>query len=176
MSESEAPTPVEPLVQGLKGQVAHGPAKDWDKVGKTVAVQITAPVETVKWLRSNGYVLSRVFQESAARLMGSGELDRLDRQIEFHREQVTILEAAKVVLGDKKTEADAAESSTKQRLSEIQRLIDAYRLGGRTDREQFSFASSLRWIEARIAKSPTLRHEDPAQLLKTVSSAAQGDS
>lgn len=91
MSEAEPPTPAEPLVRGLKGNVALGPEKQWNKVGRSVPVQITAPIEVVQWLRSNGYVLPRVFQEAASRLMGGGELGQLERQLEYHREQVTLL-------------------------------------------------------------------------------------
>ncbi len=58
MSEAAPPTPVEPLVRGLKGNVAHGPEKQWDKVGRSVPVRGTVPIGVIRWLRANSYVLS----------------------------------------------------------------------------------------------------------------------
>lgn len=168
MAEAESPTPVGPLVRGLKGHVAHGPEKDWEKVGKTVPVQITAPVEVVQWLRSNGYVLSRVFQEAASRLMGGGELDRLEKQIEYHREQVTILEAAKATLGAKKEANEAAESAECERLDAIQRLADIFFEQGREDPSRFHRVANLNWIQGRLSRSQVLRGSRADDILELV--------
>lgn len=165
MSETEAPTPVGPPVRGLRAQVAHGPEKDWSRVGQTVPVQVTLPAEMLQWLRANDYVPSRVLREAVGRLMGSGELDRLERQIEYHREQVTILEAARATIGAKRAQAESAEAAEKAKQAEIQRLSAAFWAGRDDNIDRFSRASNLRWIEGRIARIPELRNESPQHLL-----------
>jgi hypothetical protein len=168
MPETGVSTGVGPTPRGLKGQVAHGPDKDWGKVGKTVPVQLTAPVETVQWLRSNGYVLSRVFQEAASRLMGGGELDRLEKQIEFHKEQVTILEVARSTLTQRREEQENVESSERARLEAIQRLADLFYEQGRDDPSKFHRVSNVNWLAGRARSSKILRGSRPEDLLELI--------
>lgn len=172
MPESAVPTPVESPVgspfRGLKGHVAHGPDKDWGRVGKTVPVQLTAPVETIQWLRSNGYILSRVFQEAASRLMGGGELDRLETQIEYHREQVRVLEAARSTLSERTEERASARARERERLDAIQLIADAFFALGRDDPSRFHRVHNLGWIQGRIASSAILRGSRPDDTLELV--------
>ena len=168
MSEAALPTPVEPLVRGLKGNVAHGPEKQWDKVGLSVPVQITAPIEVVQWLRSNGYVLSRVFQEAASRLMGGNELVQLERQLDFHREQVTILEAARAALGARKEADEAVERTQKARLEALRALADSFYGQERDDPRRFGKVHNLNWLKARIDATPSLKGSTPDEVLRLV--------
>ena len=168
MSEAAPPTPVEPLVRGLKGNVAHGPEKQWDKVGRSVPVQITAPIEVVQWLRSNGYVLSRVFQEAASRLMGGIELVQLERQLEFHREQVTILEAARATLGARKDAEAAVEDAQKARLEALRGVADSFYSQERDDPRRFGKVHNLNWLKARVDGTPALKGSKPEELLRLV--------
>ena len=167
-AESMAPTPVGTVPKGLKGHVAHGPEKEWEKVGKTVPVQLTAPVELVQWLRSNGYVLSRVFQEAGARLMNGGDLDRIGKQIEFHREQVTILEAALSKLKERRDEMDAVASAERARLAEIQELTALFWEEGRGDSRHYSRRANLAWLEGRVSSSKSLRGSSAEDILDLV--------
>lgn len=168
MSEAAPPTPVEPLVRGLKGNVAHGPEKQWDKVGRSVPVQITAPIDVVQWLRSNGYVLSRVFQEAASRLMGGTELVQLERQLEFHREQVTILEAARATLGARKDTEAAVEQAQKARLEALRALADSFYSQERDDPRRFGKVHNLNWLQARIDGTSALKGSKPNEVLRLV--------
>ncbi|HEV2166103.1 MAG TPA: hypothetical protein VGS23_03875 [Thermoplasmata archaeon] len=157
MSEAALPTPVGSPVRGLRGGVAHGPEKDWSKVGKTVPIQLTAPIEMIQWLRTNGYVPSWVFQEAARRLMGSGELDRLERQIEYHREQVTILEAARATLGNRMAKKESAEEGERSRLEAVASLAETFYAQGRGEPSKFSRIQNLRWVQGRLDSSKALR-------------------
>ena len=168
MSEAAPPTPVEPLVRSLKGNVAHGPEKQWDKVGLSVPVQITAPIEVVQWLRSNGYVLSRVFQEAASRLMGGTELLQLERQLEFHREQVTILEAARATLGARKEADEVFERAQKARLEALRALADSFYGQERDDPRRFGKVHNLNWLKARIDATLSLKGSKPDEVLRLV--------
>ena len=174
MSEAAPPTPVEPLVRGLKGNVAHGPEKQWDKVGRSVPVQITAPVEVVQWLRSNGYVLSRVFQEAAAQLMGGTELVQLERQLEDHREQVTILEAARATLGARKDAEATVERAQRARLEALRTLADSFYSRERDDSRRFGKVHNLNWLKARIDGTPALKGSKPDEVLRLVLSLRPG--
>ena len=167
-AESMVPTPVGTVPKGLKGHVAHGPEKEWEKVGKTVPVQLTAPVELVQWLRSNGYVLSRVFQEAGSRLMNGGDLDRIGKQIEFHREQVTILEAALSKLKERRDEMDAVASAERARLAAIQELTALFWEEGRGDSRHYSRRANLAWLEGRVSSSKSLRGSSAEDILDLV--------
>ena len=171
MSEIDVPTPVEPPVRGLRAQVAHGPAKQWSLVGRMVPVQITVPVNVVRWLRDNGYVFSRVFREAAEKLMGSGELDRLDKQVDYHREQIRILEAARATLTERASQEESARASEQARLDAVRKLAEAYQAASRGDRARFPRLANLRWLRARLENVPVLRGEraeDVLALIETV--------
>ncbi len=133
-------------------------------------MQITAPVELIRWLRANGYVLSRVFREAAEHLMGGDDAGRIEQQLDYHRGQVRILESARATLGERAEKVAAAQQRVEDRLAEIRKIAEAYWSSDRSDASRFPLAVNLRWLEGRIARIPSLRSSDPAQVLEQIRS------
>ncbi len=168
MAEPGSPTPDEPRARRLKDQVAHGPPKKWELVGRSTQCQVTAPIEMLQWLRSNGYVYSRVFRDAAAKLMGSGEAQRLEEQIEYHREQLTILEAAKTTLSSRREAEQAVEQGAQQRLDALRAIATAFFAEGRDDRSKYGKGHNLNWIRGQASKHKALKGTSAAEILETV--------
>ncbi|MGI0132656.1 MAG: hypothetical protein ACREDK_06150 [Thermoplasmata archaeon] len=166
------PTRVGP---GLKGLVAHGPPKEWDKVGLNVVVSVTIPATQVRWARAHGYVLSRVLRESLERLQGGSDLDRIERELESAHEQLRILEAARDRLREKRQAADGAKNLEKAREEAIRRLAEEFRvapvqLGGVTGHRPAlgRATANVRWLEERVSKSDLLRAMKPSEVLDLI--------
>ena len=99
-----SPTQVE---HGLKAVVAHGPDKEWERVGLSVTVSVTLPASQVRWARSHGYVLSRVLRDSLERLQGGASLARTREELQSARERVAQLETYEArLLEEARVEAD----------------------------------------------------------------------
>ncbi len=162
------PTRVEPGLFGLRASIAHGPEKGWSRLGLLVTVSITAPAHQVQWLRLNGYVLSRVFQEAASRLMGGNKLDEVEREIQHKRDELAVLEATKRSLLESERGKELADSQEKDRLERLNRLAEAFFAAGRDSSARFTPRANLNWISSRLEKDPVLNGSPPEKVLELV--------
>ncbi len=175
MSESESPTRVEPALGKSHRAVAHGPPKAWESLEKNVSVAITIPKDTLVWLREKGYNLSRVFRDAAEGLMGEGELGRLEQQIDFHREQVKILEAARTTFAERKKAEATADDRKKAWLDEVAMLTEQFFKAPRDD-PKFTRHVNLTWVRSRISRSEHLRDESADRILELILHSRKVDS
>lgn len=176
---SEAvPTRVGP---GLKASVAHGPPKEWDRVGMNVTVSVTLPAAQVRHARAKGYVLSRVLKESLDRLLGGETLVRTREELERAREHVRMLETYEASLlekgrkeNDARLQENAREAAIRLLATEFSQstvrtgLVEVHRpsLGRAT--------VNVRWLEERVAKHPLLRSMKVEQVLDLLIAASAG--
>ena len=167
---------------GLKGLVAHGPPKEWDKVGLNVVVSVTIPATQVRWARAHGYVLSRVLRESLERLQGGSDLARIERDLESAHEQVRILEAARDRLREKHQASEDAKNLEKAREEAIRRLAEEFQaapvhLGGVTGHRPAlgRAAANVRWLEERVSRSELLRSMKPGEVLDLILALCEKD-
>jgi hypothetical protein len=100
--------------------------------------------------------------------MNGGDLDRIGKQIEFHREQVTILEAALSKLKERRDEMDAVASAERARLAAIQELTALFWEEGRGDSRHYSRRANLAWLEGRVSSSKSLRGSSAEDILDLV--------
>ena len=155
MAESGAiPTRVDRVVQAVRGEVAHGPEKAWGEVGQRVTISVTVPLELAKWARADGYVFSRILTEALVRLRDRGEQAEVRRQLEFHRQQVAILEAAAVAIAARTAEEESAKAQESAREGAVRALAEEFQ---RLGRGSLGRSRNLAWLEARVARAPALK-------------------
>ncbi len=166
------PTRVE---HGLKAAVAHGPDKEWERVGLSVTVSVTLPASQVRWARSHGYVLSRVLRDSLERLQGGASLARTREELQSARERVAQLETYEDrLLEEARVEADVRN----QEIAREKAILALAREFGAAEVSQGPIQvrrpslemgnANLAWIEPRVEKDPLLRSMKPRQILELV--------
>ncbi|HEV2449657.1 MAG TPA: hypothetical protein VGU43_04510 [Thermoplasmata archaeon] len=149
---------------GLRASIAHGPEKDWDRVGMNVTLSVTVPAAMVRWARAHGIVLSRVLRDSVERLQGGASLARTREELQTARERVLQLETYEARLLEEAKAADDAKAQEKAREKAIRELTAEF---AAAEVSQGSFTvhrpslgnspSNLAWIEPRVEKNPVLR-------------------
>ncbi len=177
--EDPSPTRVE---AGLKAQIAHGPEKEWERVGLSVTVSVTLPASQVRCARSHGYVLSRVLRDSLDRLQGGASLVRTREELQQARERVAQLETYETRLSE---EAKAEENARIEELARenanrslAKEFAAAEISQGRITIHRASLGvanANLAWIEPRVEKNPLLRSMKPRQALELVLEVCQKD-
>ncbi len=177
--EDPSPTRVE---AGLKAQIAHGPEKEWERVGLSVTVSVTLPASQVRCARSHGYVLSRVLRDSLDRLQGGASLVRTREELQQARERAAQLETYETRLSE---EAKAEENARIEELARenanrslAKEFAAAEISQGRITIHRASLGvanANLAWIEPRVEKNPLLRSMKPRQALELVLEVCQKD-
>ena len=173
MTHAEAPpTRVE---AGLKAQIAHGPEKEWERVGLSVTVSVTLPASQVRWARSHGYVLSRVLRDSLDRLQGGASLARTREELQQAKERVAQLETYEARLLE---EAKAEENARIEELARENAILGLAKEFAAAEISQGHITihraslglanANLAWIEPRVEKNALLRSMKPRQVLELV--------
>ncbi len=170
--EDPSPTRVE---TGLKARIAHGPEKEWERVGLSVTVSVTLPASQVRWARSHGYVLSRVLRDSLDRLQGGASLVRTREELQQARERVAQLETYEARLLE---EAKAEENARIEELARENAILGLAKEFAAAEISQGSITihraslggahANLAWIEPRVEKNVLLRSMKPRQVLELV--------
>lgn len=156
---------IEPKTRGLRGSVAHGPEKHYDRTRNAIPIQVTAPPEQIRWLRTNGFVASWVFREAVSRLMDGGEAAHLEQQLLYHREQIAILEASRETLSANQKRVSESQAREAEVLAALTKLSEEFFSAGR---EKFHRANNLNWLRERLAHSRLLRGRRPDDTLVTI--------
>ncbi len=177
--EDPSPTRVE---AGLKAQIAHGPEKEWERVGLSVTVSVTLPASQVRCARSHGYVLSRVLRDSLDRLQGGASLVRTREELQQARERVAQLETYETRLLEEAKAEENARIEELARENAIRSLAKEFAAAeisqGRITIHRASLGvanANLAWIEPRVEKNPLLRSMKPRQALELVLEVCQKD-
>ncbi|MGI0071102.1 MAG: hypothetical protein ACRECT_03415 [Thermoplasmata archaeon] len=163
----------------MKAQIAHGPEKEWERVGLSVTVSVTLPASQVRWARSHGYVLSRVLRDSLDRLQGGASLVRTREELHQARERVAQLETDEArLLEEAKVEENARieEWARENAILSLAKEFAAAEIAqGRVTLHRVSLgvaSANLAWIEPRVEKNPLLRSMKPRQVLDLVLDAS----
>jgi hypothetical protein len=167
----------------LKAQIAHGPDKEWERVGLNVNVSVTLPASQVRWARANGYVLSRVLRDSLEHLQGGASLARTREELQAARERVLQLETYEARLLEETKAADDAKAQELAREEAVRRLAAEFASAEvnqgpiAVHRPSLGESSAnLAWIEPRVDKSAVLRSMKAKHVLELVLAAcAQGE-
>ena len=177
--EDPSPTRVE---AGLKAQIAHGPEKEWERVGLSVTVSVTLPASQVRCARSHGYVLSRVLRDSLDRLQGGASLVRTREELQQARERAAQLETYETRLSEEAKAEENARIEELARENAIRSLAKEFAAAeisqGRITIHRASLGvanANLAWIEPRVEKNPLLRSMKPRQALELVLEVCQKD-
>jgi hypothetical protein len=159
----------------LKAQIAHGPEKEWERVGLSVTVSVTLPASQVRWARSHGYVLSRVLRDSLDRLQGGASLVRTREELQRARERVAQLETYEARLLE---ETKAEENARMEELARENAILALAKEFAAAEVSQGSITihraslgvanANLAWIEPRVEKNALLRSMKPRQVLELV--------
>ena len=138
----------------IQGSFAHGPAKSWGKIGATTTVSCTVRVETLREARERGMNLSATLQATLERLLGGGDLARIDEELRALSERIHILEAARERLLQRERESQDAAAQEQAREREILRIAEEFALRGRQD---VGRSHNVAWLESRVKGSPLLK-------------------
>ena len=138
----------------IQGSFAHGPAKSWGKIGATTTVSCTVRVETLREARERGMNLSATLQATLERLLGGGDLAKIDEELRALSQRVGILEAARERLLQRERESQDAAAQEKAKEREILRIAEEFVRRGRQD---VARVHNLAWLESRVEGNPLLK-------------------